>query len=168
MDSLHSSALKLRADANAALNTIKALQIQQYVDASVRPLLSRCRNYTIESKTLAMRSKIALNQSQLAHTSSQTLSLAIANLATSMNNVPSLDQSKLTPIYENIFRVKEAYSVLGIIADLANLRLGIKRNKAAISSYRSKIDSLKTKINLHKSMYNSLETLTCNVPSQVP
>ena len=165
---LHNEAIKLRNNATSALDVIQSLNIQQYIDNSVSPLLSRCRNYTSASKLLAKNSRTALTQSQLSYTSAQMMSITTVNLAVSIANIPSIDQSKLTPIYDNLLRVRQAYAVLGITGDLANLQTAIERIKVTTLNFRTKINTLKEKINAYKIMYNSLETLTCNVPSQIP
>lgn len=165
---LYGKASSLGTNANASLNTIQNLNAQQYIDSSVSPLLSRCNNYTAMSNVLAASSKSALTQSQEALTGAQTISTSIVNIAISINNVPSIDQSRLTPIYDNLLRVRQAYTMLGIADSLARLRSGIEAAKIASSNYRSKIASLKMTIDTYKKMYSSLEKLSCNSPSQTP
>jgi len=168
VDALHSKAVNLSDDANSALNVIRTLNPKQYIDTSVSPLLSRCQSYTSDSKSLAENSTTALAQSMLAYTSAQTISQSVVNIEVSVKNIPSIDQSQLTPISDNLLRVSRAYSVLGVSGDLAYLRSGIDRMKLVASNYRTKISTLRAAINAYKEMYNSIKSLTCNVPSQVP
>jgi len=168
VDALHSKAVNLSDDANSALNVIRTLNPKQYIDTFVSPLLSRCQSYTSDSKSLAENSTTALAQSMLAYTSAQTISQSVVNIEVSVKNIPSIDQSQLTPISDNLLRVSRAYSVLGVSGDLAYLRSGIDRMKLVASNYRTKISTLRAAINAYKEMYNSIKSLTCNVPSQVP
>ena len=166
MDPLQNRAVNLRNDANLALNVIRTINVQQYIDNSVSPLLSRCQNYTLDSKALAVNAASALAQSQSSYTTVQTMSLSIVGIATSAANIPSVDRSQLTPVSNNLLRVRQAYSVLDISSDLAYLRSGIERMKLLTASYRTKITSLKSRINAYKDMYDSLNSLDCNAPSQ--
>ena len=168
MDILHSKGVNLSDDASSALNVIRTLNPKQYIGTSVSPLLSRCQAYTSDSKTLAENSTSAHAQSMLAYTSAQTISQSVVNIEVSVTNIPSIDQSQLTPISDNLLRVRRAYSVLGASGDLAYLRSGIDRMKLVASNYRTKINTLRAAINAYKEMYNSIKPLTCNVPSQVP
>ena len=168
VDTLHNKATNLRNDASSGLEVIRTLNIQQYINNSVSPLLSRCQKYTSDSNVLAANSTSAQKQSLLSYTSAQTISLSIVEIGISVSNIPSIDRSQLTPILDNLLRVRQAYSVLGISDDLAYLRSGIERMKIVASNYRTKINSLKTTINAYNKMYNSLNSLDCNIPSQIP
>ena len=160
--------MNLRNDANSGLDVIRTLNIQQYINNSVSPLLSKCEKYTSDSKVLAENSTSAQAQSLLSYSSAQTISLSIVKIGISVSNIPSIDRSQLTPIFDNLLRVRQAYSVLGISGDLAYLRSGIERMKLVASSYRTKINSLKTTINAYNKMYISFSSLDCNTPSQIP
>ena len=76
--------------------------------------------------------------------------------------------AQMTLINDNLSRVKGAYAALNMQGGLASLRAGIEATRLNVVNYRLKINSLKTEINTHRVMYNSLSSLSCRVPSQVP
>ncbi|XP_065067988.1 laminin subunit beta-2-like isoform X2 [Rhopilema esculentum] len=77
LDPVYQSALKLKNETSAALTVIQSLNVQQYIDTNVAPLLTRCRNYTTESISLSNNVVSASTQSQLSLQTAQSLATSI-------------------------------------------------------------------------------------------
>ena len=168
LDPVYQSALKLKNETSAALIEIQSLKVQQYIDTNVAPLLTRCRNYTTESISLSNNVVSASTQSQLSLKTAQSLATSIVNISVALSFIPSIDSQQLTPIYDNMLRVRQGFSALDLSNDLSIIRSGITAASLKILDYRSKITSLKSSLNAYKSLYDTVNSLTCIVPSQIP
>ncbi len=168
MEIVHNRATSLQSQSQSALKTINGLNVQQYINTNINPLLFRCSNYTNEAKSLLKKSKLANSQATLSLSTANNLATTTTRFSSTVAVIPTIQMDRMSAIYGNMLRVKTAYSALNIINDLANFKQQIEANRLKILNHRAKIKYFKEQIASYSTMHDSLKTLTCNVPSQIP
>eukprot|EP00794_Sanderia_malayensis_P015665 gene15665-17245_t len=168
IETVHSSAKSLQSQSQSAMSTITGLKVQDYITATISPLLSRCVNQTTEANSLLQKALSAHSKAQLSLATSQNITNASSELLKTTATIPSLNMSQIPAITDGISRLSVAYGALNIQNDLTAFKIHIEAMRLKIVNYRLKIDHLKSRVASFKASYASLSTLTCTVPSAIP